>query len=69
MAEESPKKPTGTVHPLLAMRGDLGPEVVHDGVIFPWVVSPRAVQAAKDYDVRDDDVFITTYPKSGNNSF
>ena len=57
------------LHPLYVMRGDLSPEVVHDGVLFPWVVSDRAVQAAKDYDVRDDDVWVTTFPKTGTDHF
>ena len=71
MAEESQKKPLGTGPTSLSsvdrMRGDLPPEVVHDGVVFSWLVSERAVQALKDYDVRDDDVWITTYPKAGTN--
>ena len=62
MAEESQGKP---LHPDIVMRGDLPPEVERDGIILPWMVSERALQAMIDYDVRDDDVWITTYPKAG----
>ena len=69
MANENPKKPPGegvnVLPPSVAARGDLASEVVRDGVVFPWMVSERAIQAVRDYDVRDDDVWITTYPKAG----
>ncbi len=48
------------------MRGDVPLEVVFGGVTFPWMVSEKAVKELKDYDVRDDDVWVTTYPKAGN---
>ncbi|XP_072018270.1 LOW QUALITY PROTEIN: amine sulfotransferase-like [Amphiura filiformis] len=50
---------------LASLRGELPPEVVCEGVLFPWHVSERAVKALKDYDVRDDDIWVTTYPKAG----
>ena len=69
MAEESPKKPSGTSPTMDSMRGDRAPEIVRDGVVFPWMVSEGAIQALRDYDVKDDDVWITTYPKAGTNLF
>lgn len=47
------------------MRGDLPAEVVRQGFTLPWMVSDRSVEALKDYDIRDDDVWVTTYPKAG----
>ncbi|XP_072025012.1 sulfotransferase 1A1-like [Amphiura filiformis] len=67
MADENPEKKDTTIPiaDLANLRGDLPPEVVHEGVLFPWHVSERAVKALKDYDVRDDDIWVTTYPKAG----
>ena len=72
MGEESQKKQPGpgagvSSNTLDGIRGDLPPEVIRDGVKFHWMVSERVVQAVKDYDVRDDDVWVTTYPKAGTN--
>ncbi|XP_072025593.1 sulfotransferase 6B1-like [Amphiura filiformis] len=62
MADEKPEKNDS----LSDLKGnDLPSEVVHDGVPFPWMVSERVVKALKDYDVRDDDIWVTTYPKAG----
>ena len=36
-----------------------------DGVKLPWMVSKRALSALKDYEIRADDVWVTTYPKAG----
>ena len=72
MAEESRKKPSavGSANSALdSWRGNLPPEVIRDGVKFHWMVSERVVQAVKDYDVRDDDVWVTTYPKAGKKCF
>ncbi|XP_022094749.1 sulfotransferase 1A1-like [Acanthaster planci] len=35
------------------------------GVTWPWFVTQEALDALKDYDVWDDDVWIVTYPKAG----
>ncbi|XP_072019495.1 amine sulfotransferase-like isoform X2 [Amphiura filiformis] len=32
---------------------------------LPWMVSQRALVALKDYDIRQDDIWVTTYPKAG----
>ena len=47
------------------MRGDQPTKVVRQGFTLPWMVSDRSVEAVKDYDIRDDDVWVTTYPKAG----
>ncbi|XP_072018878.1 sulfotransferase 1A1-like [Amphiura filiformis] len=59
------KKKGSSLGDLTVMKGDLTPEVVHDGVKFFWMVSEEVVKALTDYDVRDDDVWVTTYPKAG----
>ncbi|XP_022094750.1 sulfotransferase 1A1-like [Acanthaster planci] len=35
------------------------------GVTWPWFVTQEALDALKDYDVWDDDVWVVTYPKAG----
>ena len=44
---------------------DFHPGVVIDRINFPWVVSERLVNELKNCDIREDDVWITTYPKAG----
>ena len=36
-----------------------------DGIKLPWMVSQRALNALKEYEIRHDDVWVTTYPKAG----
>ena len=38
---------------------------VIDGVRFPWIVQPTTFEALKTFEVRDDDVLIMSYPRSG----
>ena len=47
------------------LKGDIPAIVVRQGFKLPWMVSERSLEALKYYDVRDDDVWVTTYPKAG----
>ena len=38
---------------------------VYSGVLFFGYSPPDILDAVKDFNVRDDDVFIITYPKAG----
>ena len=35
------------------------------GVLWPQTVNQEALDAWRDYDLRDDDVIVVSYPKSG----
>ncbi|XP_066300635.1 amine sulfotransferase-like [Branchiostoma lanceolatum] len=39
----------------------------YKGILFPGTISKETLDAIPDYPVRDDDIFILTYPKSGTN--
>ncbi|XP_035700326.1 amine sulfotransferase-like [Branchiostoma floridae] len=39
----------------------------YKGILFPVIVPEEALDVMPDYPVRDDDIFILTYPKSGTN--
>ncbi|XP_066300509.1 sulfotransferase 2B1-like [Branchiostoma lanceolatum] len=39
----------------------------YKGILFPVDISKETLDAIPDYPVRDDDIFILTYPKSGTN--
>ena len=39
------------------------------GVLWPPTVNQEALDALRDYDIRDDDVIVVSYPKSGIGSF
>ena len=45
--------------------GDVMGEVTIDGIKFPAMVTEKSVNELKNYAVRDDDVWVTTYPKAG----
>ncbi|XP_038047381.1 sulfotransferase 1C2-like [Patiria miniata] len=36
-----------------------------DGIIFPEFVTERSLRIVKDYEIRDDDVWISAFPKAG----
>ena len=36
-----------------------------DGIQLPWLVTPSNLEALKAFEVRDDDVYIFTYLRSG----
>ena len=36
-----------------------------DGIKFPWIVPKSNLDALKTFEVRDDDVFVISYPRSG----
>ena len=40
-------------------------EHVYEGILFFGFTPPDVLDAVKDFPVRDDDVFIATYPKAG----
>lgn len=40
-------------------------EHLYDGVLFFGYSPPDVLDAVKEFPVRDDDVFIVTYPKAG----
>ncbi|XP_077989338.1 sulfotransferase 1C4-like [Glandiceps talaboti] len=42
-----------------------GENHVYNGVVFPSSVPASTLEALKNFEVREDDVFIATYPKSG----
>ncbi|XP_061421258.1 amine sulfotransferase-like isoform X1 [Lethenteron reissneri] len=45
---------------------DCPPFSEYKGISFPTSVqTPESLQYSEDFDVRDDDVFVVTYPKSG----
>lgn len=46
-------------------KGKMNDFVVIDGVHVAWVTPPSTLEAMKTFEVRDDDIFIVTYPKSG----
>ncbi|XP_035700329.1 sulfotransferase 2B1-like [Branchiostoma floridae] len=39
----------------------------YKGVLFPDIISRETLDVIPDYPVRDDDIFILSYPKSGAN--
>ncbi|XP_019632269.1 PREDICTED: sulfotransferase 6B1-like [Branchiostoma belcheri] len=43
------------------------PEHEYQGIMFPGEISKETLDAIPDYPVRDDDIFIVTYPKTGTN--
>ncbi len=65
MADNTSTAKGRSVRDYSIVRGDLPPEVIHQDITFPWMVSERALKALKDYDVREDDLWVTAYPKSG----
>ena len=36
-----------------------------DGVNYMWIMPPSNFEALKTFQVRDDDVYVITFPKSG----
>ena len=45
-------------------------EVVYDGrVISSEFMKPQTLDAIKEMDTTENDVFVTSYPRSGNHSF
>ncbi len=44
-------------------------EVIVRGFKFPPMVTEKSLNEMENYDVRDDDVWITTYPKAGTNIY
>ncbi|KAI8493518.1 hypothetical protein Bbelb_289150 [Branchiostoma belcheri] len=43
------------------------PEHEYQGIRFPGEISKETLDVIPDYPVRDDDIFIVTYPKTGTN--
>lgn len=42
------------------------PNIVRlNGVNWPWMVTQESLDAIRAYDVWEDDVWVTTYPKAG----
>ena len=41
-------------------------EHVYEGILFFGYTPPDILDAVKEFEVRDDDVFLATYPKAGN---
>ena len=37
----------------------------YDGIKFPWLVPRSNLEALKTFEVRDDDIFVVTFPRSG----
>ena len=46
-------------------KGKMNDYVVIDGIHVAWVTPPSTLEAMKTFEVREDDIFIVTYPKSG----
>ena len=40
-------------------------EHVYEGILFFGYSPPDVLDAVKEFEVRDDDVFLATYPKAG----
>lgn len=40
-------------------------ELEYEGVWFPPVVRPHCLEKLKTFEVREDDLILATYPKSG----
>ncbi|XP_077988512.1 sulfotransferase 1B1-like [Glandiceps talaboti] len=38
---------------------------IYDGVKFPWTCMPATLDCLRDFEVREDDVYLVTYPKAG----
>lgn len=36
-----------------------------EGVVFNGITPPKSLIEIKDWETREDDIFVTTYPKSG----
>ena len=39
----------------------------YDGIMWPTMVTRESLNAIKDFEMWEDDVWISTYPKAGNN--
>lgn len=37
----------------------------HNGTFFPPMVLPHCIEKVKNFEVRDDDIILATYPKCG----
>ncbi|XP_072051233.1 sulfotransferase 1E1-like [Amphiura filiformis] len=46
-------------------KGSMNDFQVVDGINVAWVTPPSTLEAMKTFEVREDDIFIVTYPKSG----
>ena len=46
-------------------KGKMSDYTVIDGIHVSWTTPPSTLEAMKTFEVRDDDIFIITYPKSG----
>jgi len=49
--------------------GDLFPCVEHDGHIFPTFEPVDIIENLSSIDIRDDDIIICAYPKSGESIY